>query len=264
MSYGIIYKVTNKVNEKCYIGQTSQSLTRRKNSHRSESKNTRYKSIFHAALKKYKEESFDWEILCECDDLKELNDKEIYYIEYYDTYNNGYNLTLGGGGSTGFKHSEETKNKLSFLHKGKKSYWYGKHHSNETKIKISKAISGKNHYNYGRTFSEETCRRISESKKGFKYSLESRIKMSEAHIGKNLGIKHSGAKKYVITTPDNEDFVIHGLIDFCRKYKNIKLNYKNLSQCATGEKNHHKGYKCRYYIEEYDNYIKFWVYEENN
>lgn len=51
--------------------------------------------VFHRASQKYGEENFEWAILEECED-NELNEREIYWIAYYDTYNNGYNATKGG------------------------------------------------------------------------------------------------------------------------------------------------------------------------
>lgn len=52
-------------------------------------------TAFHAAILKYGEENFDWEVIEECPE-EELNDREIYWIAYFDTYNNGYNATRGG------------------------------------------------------------------------------------------------------------------------------------------------------------------------
>lgn len=97
----IIYKATNKINGISYIGQTTQSLNKRIGEHIYNTLANRYNSYFHSALKKYGKESFDWDIIDRCDNIDELNRLEIYYIGYYDTYNNGYNLSRGGYGRTG-------------------------------------------------------------------------------------------------------------------------------------------------------------------
>ena len=91
---GIIYKITNKVNNKSYIGQTRYTIEFRWKQHQHKKDNT----YFHNAIHKYGVENFNIEILEECD-IKDLNSKEIFYIAKYDTFNNGYNLTIGGDGN---------------------------------------------------------------------------------------------------------------------------------------------------------------------
>lgn len=91
---GIIYKITNKVNGKSYIGQTRYTLEFRWRQHIHKKDNT----YFHNAIHKYGVENFSQEILEECD-VNDLNSKEIFYIAKYDTFNNGYNLTIGGDGN---------------------------------------------------------------------------------------------------------------------------------------------------------------------
>lgn len=91
---GYIYKVTNKVNNKSYIGQTRYSVEFRWRQHQHKKDNT----YFHNALHKYGIENFTVEVLEECD-FKDLNDREIYYIAKFNTFSNGYNLTIGGEGN---------------------------------------------------------------------------------------------------------------------------------------------------------------------
>lgn len=146
----IIYLVTNKINGKQYVGQTVGSLRRRKKRHLSCAKAHKDNSYFHNTLRKWTKDNFDWKIIHECNDIDELNRMEIYYIGYYDTFENGYNLTLGGGGSLGYKPSAETLKKMSgknhpaYGKRGKDSHMYGKKASVETRKKISTATNGKN------------------------------------------------------------------------------------------------------------------------
>ena len=91
---GIIYKITNKVNGKSYIGQTRYTIEFRWRQHQHKKDNTN----FHNAIHKYGIENFNIEILEECD-IEDLNSREIFYIAKYDTFNNGYNLTIGGDGN---------------------------------------------------------------------------------------------------------------------------------------------------------------------
>ena len=109
----IIYKVTNLVNQKIYIGQSINSLDHRKNQHYKESKyHKNDTTYFHNALKKYSEKNFIWEILEEVSSLEELNSREIYWINYYQSTNKeiGYNLKLGG--NNGGKCCDRTKRKI--------------------------------------------------------------------------------------------------------------------------------------------------------
>lgn len=91
---GIIYKVTNKVNGKSYIGQTRYTLEFRWRQHL----HKKDKTYFHNAIRKYGAENFSAEILEECP-YSNLNEREIFYIAKYETFKKGYNLTIGGDGS---------------------------------------------------------------------------------------------------------------------------------------------------------------------
>ena len=91
---GIIYKITNKVNGKSYIGQTRYTIEFRWKQHIHKKDNT----YFHNAIHKYGIENFSIEILEECN-INDLNSKEIFYIAKYNTFDRGYNLTIGGDGN---------------------------------------------------------------------------------------------------------------------------------------------------------------------
>lgn len=93
---GYIYKITNTLNNKCYIGQTVKPVEKRFQQH----KNNYTKSYFsqialYKAFQKYGIENFNFESIEEVDN-SQLNEKEIYWIKYYNSYYDGYNSTLGG------------------------------------------------------------------------------------------------------------------------------------------------------------------------
>lgn len=94
--YGYIYKTTNLVNGKIYVGQ-KKSETFLKEEYLGSGK--RLKS----AIMHYGKDSFKVELLEKCSSKQELDEKEIYYIKYYDSQNLdiGYNLTKGGDGVVG-------------------------------------------------------------------------------------------------------------------------------------------------------------------
>ena len=92
-----IYKIENLINNKCYIGQT-RNIQKRWNRHRTAPFNKNdnaYDYPLYRAIRKYGLENFSFEILEECN-VQDLNERERFYIDYYDTYFNGYNQTLGG------------------------------------------------------------------------------------------------------------------------------------------------------------------------
>lgn len=148
MIKGIIYKWTNKVNNKCYIGKTINEY-KRKWEHLHD---RRYKSAFHDALDKYGVEQFNYEVLVSLssNDYEKINNVlnhlERFYIKKYNSSDRdcGYNLTDGGDGLIG---------RFGVLNP-----FYGKHHTEETKLKQSKLMSG-------RKQSEETIKKKSESLK---------------------------------------------------------------------------------------------------
>ena len=90
-----IYKATNKINGKSYIGQTCDFKSRVWQHMRCYEKED---CTFHRALQKYGEENFTWEVLETCNTREESLRLERYYIEFFDTYHNGYNENRGGVG----------------------------------------------------------------------------------------------------------------------------------------------------------------------
>lgn len=98
-----IYKITNKINNHCYIGQ-SIHIHIRWNEHKlkynweRESNKPLYK-----AFMKYGLENFTFEVIEECP-VELLNEREMYWIDYYNSFKDGYNVTSGGEGNRGDNH----------------------------------------------------------------------------------------------------------------------------------------------------------------
>ncbi len=161
----IIYKATNTVNDKSYIGKTIHSLHLRKGQHLRSNETTH----FHRALRKYGKDMFDWSVIKETKTEKELDNQEIKFIKEYDTYKNGYNSTIGGDNGT-YVMSEEHKKNLSKSHLGKRF-------SKEHRKNLSKSHMGLKHgaialanykkehgyWNVGISCKEETKDKIRET-----------------------------------------------------------------------------------------------------
>lgn len=160
-----IYKITNIINNKCYIGQSS-NIKRRKNEHMNINHETN-KSLKLAYLK-YGLENFKFEILEECK-LEELNDKEKYWIKLLKPQ---YNRTNGGDGSPNHIVTEETKQILK--QKGKE-FWNNL--DEETKQRIIKQnLKGPR---IGHKVSEETRMKLRNHNLGKKQSEETKNKRKQ-------------------------------------------------------------------------------------
>jgi group I intron endonuclease len=98
MSY--IYKITNKINGKVYIGKTNYTTEKRFREHQNDYKKIRNeKRPLYSAMNKYGIENFEIEELEKCE-VEESEEREKYWIKYYDSYKNGYNATSGGDGKS--------------------------------------------------------------------------------------------------------------------------------------------------------------------
>jgi group I intron endonuclease len=158
-SYGYVYKIENLVNNKIYIGQTTQIPTKRKHHHFWVlGKNNHNNPHLQRAYNKYGINSFKFSIINTYPSKKELDKGEIYYINKYDALcrNKGYNLMSGGSHG---KPSQETREKMSKNSgvkspevrkkigesvKGDKHPMYGKHHTLTSKKLMSKNAAMRN------------------------------------------------------------------------------------------------------------------------
>ena len=102
MKFGKIYLITNDVNSKVYVGQTIQTLNKRFNGHCCYSKSDRSINMYiKRAIHKYGRDKFHIQLIEECP-VNILDEREKYWINFYNSYNTGYNLTLGGQDSNYF------------------------------------------------------------------------------------------------------------------------------------------------------------------
>jgi group I intron endonuclease len=116
---GIIYCAENLQNGKKYIGQTVVSLKLRKQKHLDNAFKYNLPNRFYEALRKYGESNFKWKILESEIPAKELDDKEIFYVNQFGSFGFGYNMTEGGSTLQGYSHSRKTKDKIGNSLKGR-------------------------------------------------------------------------------------------------------------------------------------------------
>ena len=185
MTYYGIYKITNLLNGKMYIGQ--HKTTNIDDGYMGSGK------IIRLAIKKYGVENFRKEWLMFCEDEEELDYMERVYVDQtWVDRSDTYNLRWGGDGKIV---SEDSRKKLSESLKGNHNH-KGKHHSDETKKKLSVMNKGKSRpmpedakkklslANKGKHLSEATKQKLSEINKGKHHSEETKKKMSETRKAK--------------------------------------------------------------------------------
>lgn len=226
MKYHYVYIIINKINHKFYIGK-----------HSTNNLDDGYMgsgTAINKAIQKYGIENFSKRILCFCNSAEDaLVIEEFLVTDYIVSRNDSYNLIPGGIGRSSFKHSEDTKKRISEAHLGKK--FTDKHRNNiseskkgkqsprkgvklseEQKQKMSNVHKGKftgeknpmygvHRYGkdapmFGKHFSTEAKQKISESNKGKKRTEEQKQKLSDVHKGKKRG----PYQKYLWITPIGE------------------------------------------------------------
>lgn len=160
----LIYKATNTVNGKIYIGQTVQRLYERIGDHRRKAIVHESRSHFHAGIRKYGFEAFTWEVVeFVARDL--LNERERYWIAFYDSANpaKGYNNTKGGDT---YEFTEETRRRIGAAGRGKKR-------SVEYRENLRRISRGEGNPFHGRRHTEEA-----------------KAKNRAAHVGRKLAPEH--------------------------------------------------------------------------
>lgn len=152
-----IYKITNLINGKIYIGRSSD-LKARKSKHKTKKNNT----MISRAIQKYGHENFTFDVIEYCN-LDMLVEREQYYLDLLNPFgNNGYNLLKDSnfGGWTGQNHTDESKKKMSEKKKNYVPWNKGKTGvqicSDETRSKFSEQRRGENNSFYGKSHSDET------------------------------------------------------------------------------------------------------------
>lgn len=218
-----VYLVTNRVNGKMYVGITSKTPEQRWQQHVASSKLTRDIGMpIVRAIRKYGIDSFNVSVLETCSTFQQLCEAERRWIEELKTFGeHGYNATVGGEGTCGRIVSDETRARLSFVHRvenlscetrrrlteaAKKRYDAG-----HGELMKSRRRRGKDHPRYGKPWSnarkgplrEETRKKISTSHRGKRLSDEHKASISAALKGKrgpNLGRKFSCEQRQNIST----------------------------------------------------------------
>jgi len=159
-----IYKITNKITNKVYIGKTSWTAERRFKEHIRKAKYKTTTTYFHRSIRKYGKYNFLLESLCSCLTEDNANNLEIYFIKVFNSFKDGYNMTPGGDGCLKLSSEAELKRR-----RGIKKSLTGRIRSEKSKRKQSETRKKRN---------------ISPKWKGKKLPEQWRKNLSKAHKGK--------------------------------------------------------------------------------
>jgi group I intron endonuclease len=150
--YGVVYKITNQVNDKMYVGKKACKSTQwfEHSNYYGSGK------ILPLAIQKYGIENFKREVCFICFSKDQLNEMEKHYIKLFESITpKGYNISAGGNGGCGFGINNHQYGK-----KGKLHHWFGRKHS----LKTIENMSGENSILFGNHPSEETRKLMKENR----------------------------------------------------------------------------------------------------
>lgn len=270
---GYIYKITAP-NGAVYIGQTL-CVKKRKYQYKKLAF-TKQTQLWNNCQKYNWNPSDTFEVIDEClcgENKIFLNEREIYWISYYDSYKNGLNCTEGGKGQVGRiwteeqkerqrqitldngsgfikgnkiklgrKISEEHKSKISEANKGRKGWNKGKETTPEVKEKISNSVKGEKNGFYRKIHTPESIEKIRESNIGKKHSEETKRKMSKS--SKRMYYPHFYGKAVLQYDIDN---------NFIKKYSSIKeaaletgCSKSRIVDVCKGNRRHTRNFIWRY------------------
>jgi len=255
--YGIIYKATNMVNNKVYIGQTIRGLGRRKTDHIAESKRkSKHNNYFHHAIKCYGETAFVWEQIDIAYSKEELNNKEILHINNHDSTNisKGYNSAAGGLG--GNKFVNKTPEQMAEIAKKISAAGTGRRHTPETIQKLKNRVitdEQRRHISEaqkGRTFTNETKQKMSESTKIKIFTQEHRKHIGDASRGRTMSdfVKRritEAVSKAIIATEISTDKEIE-YKSATEAVEQLNLNSSAITDVIKGRQKTAKGYHFRF------------------
>lgn len=215
-----IYKITNIINQKIYIGQTSRTIWERFSNHCVYALTYNYNTFFYKAIRKYGKENFIIEPVEENISTKqEADEKEKHYIHKYNSLNHniGYNSTKGGeGGNT---YISKTDDEMNIIRNKISEGLTGEKNGNHRVIFVKDTITNEE-YRFG---SMLQCEKYLKDNG---YTIKSRMYRKQANNNRDFGIQHRFANRYIFRYEDDEyhkwtDY-IPGNGTFPYKIENVK------------------------------------------
>lgn len=222
-----IYRITNKINNKVYIGYT-ENVKKRFRDHKNIIKNERVEFVLYESIRKHGIENFDFEVIFQSKDkYHTFYIMEPYFIKEYNSHyrnNMGYNMTHGGDGCFDEYQKKIISEKIT-------KQWKELDQSKRIKnmgMALKKKWSDPDHYNK---------------------MLEIRRNQWKKEENQHIILKwKQNAKKYIVIDPDGNECIIDNLRDFCKEHG--LGQHSKMYAVANGKLKHYRGWKCRLLTEE--------------
>jgi len=264
-----IYLITNLVNNKKYVGITSQGIDKRFKGHLRNAFEVNGKNCLSYALRKHGIENFKLELLESEIPLENGEEKEKFYIQKYNSYyknNCGYNMTIGGNGTVGYIFTDEVRNKISISGKGRKfskernekirQVMLNREFTEEWKKRISESRLGKNkgkdNHFFGRKHTEESKQKMSQANKGKIMSEEFKKHQSEIHKGIKFTEEHkqklsqnNGSSREVVQLDLNFN-VLNTFKSMKEAERQTGIKTYGISSCCNNHQKTSGGYMWKY------------------
>ena len=237
--------IKNNINNKSYIGQ-SINIENRWTHHKSELNNNRHiNDYFQNAWNKYGEDNFSFIVIEECKE-SELNEKEIYYINKYNSMNNGYNLCEGGNGIRGYRHTKEEIEKMRMIQNPKTVLQI------DSQLNIVNKWHGTSHISKELGYSKRNIDLCCKMEYGHKTAYGYYWFYEEDYINDKINWDYYLSEQKIIydgkkvVQKDLNGNIISTFISIMDAHRKTKINRQSIQYCLQGKQKYAKGFIFEY------------------
>lgn len=237
--------IKNNINDKSYVGQ-SINIENRWTHHKSELNNNKHiNDYLQNAWNKYGEDNFSFIVIEECKE-SELNEKEIYYINKYNSMNNGYNLCEGGNGIRGYRHTKEEIEKMRMIQNPKTVLQI------DSQLNIVNKWHGTSHISKELGYSKRNIDLCCKMEYGHKTAYGYYWFYEEDYINDKINWDYYLSEQKIIydgkkvVQKDLNGNIISTFISIMDAHRKTKINRQSIQYCLQGKQKYAKGFIFEY------------------
>lgn len=237
--------IKNNVNDKSYVGQ-SINIENRWTHHKSELNNNKHiNDYLQNAWNKYGEDNFSFIVIEECKE-SELNEKEIYYINKYNSMNNGYNLCEGGNGIRGYRHTKEEIEKMRMIQNPKTVLQI------DSQLNIVNKWHGTSHISKELGYSKRNIDLCCKMEYGHKTAYGYYWFYEDDYINDKINWDYYLSEQKIIydgkkvVQKDLNGNIISTFISIMDAHRKTKINRQSIQYCLQGKQKYAKGFIFEY------------------
>ena len=237
--------IKNNINDKLYVGQ-SINIENRWTHHKSELNNNKHiNDYLQNAWNKYGEDNFSFIVIEECKE-SELNEKEIYYINKYNSMNNGYNLCEGGNGIRGYRHTKEEIEKMRMIQNPKTVLQI------DAQLNIVNKWHGTSHISKELGYSKRNIDLCCKMEYGHKTAYGYYWFYEEDYINDKINWDYYLSEQKIIydgkkvVQKDLNGNIISTFISIMDAHRKTKINRQSIQYCLQGKQKYAKGFIFEY------------------